>query len=958
MAFILLLFLPALLSGQFYQYGQDAGKLRWYQFETPNYKVIFPEGVDSLAEAFANRIESYYPLLGKALDHNPGKMPVIIHNESSFSNGVFVWAPKRLEIFTNPDPNSYNQDWLTQLALHEGRHAVQIDKLNQGFSKGLYYLGGEQMVGLMAIFLPYWYLEGDAVDSETRLSNSGRGRQPSFEMELKAQMLEAGRTYSFSKATMGSYRHHIPDHYQLGYLMVRHGRRNYGDSFWIDFQNYAARKPFLLDPTLFSMRQYGLRSKTQFYKNAMEEYRTHWVSTDSGRILTPFIRWGSCKTDRENRQYINYRYPHMVSDSVIFACKSGLDQIPEFILMDQEGKEKPVFRPGYLSSGRVSVSDTHVVWDEFVPDTRWSNRNYSVIRSFELATGKVENLGKRTRFYAPAVSGDGLRVAVVEQSDLQKFSLVILGIDGTELRRVPSPGNLFIQHPAWMAGDSSIVLISSAETGKSLVSYSLGSGTWEILFDVEGDDISTPVVAGERIFFSATFSGIDNIYCFHVPLKETFQVTSSRFGAFHPHISEDGQRLCYANYTATGYKIAELTIEDGVWRSLAEARDHAEQLDYDLTTDGAVEIAADAGGDSILYPSKRYSKAGHLFNVHSWLPLYVDYLNPHLTLSAENIPVSLGVSLISQNHLSTAVSQIGYEYKNGYHMFHSGVQLKGRYPVFNLYFDYGGKPDVLLMDEEADTAMVLPRDMTFTAQTYIPFRLNTGKFLTLIQPRIEYQYRRELQYIEEAQDYRTGTHYLYYSLYTTSYLRMGARDIMPRMGMIASAGYYHAPFDNRVYGAVSITGLSLYLPGFLKHQTLKLTMQHQEQYPLDPESPALINLITMPRGLHGIFGMSLTRYSADYVFPVLYPDLELSSLLYLKRIRGGIWVDHMRGTDVIIMEPSPHFDDKNFTTLGADLWTDLNILRIPFPLSVGIRYIYESETGRSMIEWLYSIEIR
>ena len=30
MAFILLLFLPLVLSAQFYEYGQDAGRLRWY----------------------------------------------------------------------------------------------------------------------------------------------------------------------------------------------------------------------------------------------------------------------------------------------------------------------------------------------------------------------------------------------------------------------------------------------------------------------------------------------------------------------------------------------------------------------------------------------------------------------------------------------------------------------------------------------------------------------------------------------------------------------------------------------------------------------------------------------------------------------------------------------------------------------------------------------------------------
>ena len=63
MAFILLLLLPVVAKGQFYEYGQDAGKLRWNQFETPNYKVIFPRGVDSLAQAFANRI--LLPLPGR-----------------------------------------------------------------------------------------------------------------------------------------------------------------------------------------------------------------------------------------------------------------------------------------------------------------------------------------------------------------------------------------------------------------------------------------------------------------------------------------------------------------------------------------------------------------------------------------------------------------------------------------------------------------------------------------------------------------------------------------------------------------------------------------------------------------------------------------------------------------------------------------------------------------------------
>ncbi len=951
MAIILLLVFSTGLDAQFYEYGQDAGTLKWEQFKTPNYKVIYPRGLDSLAGAFADRLEYFYPYLGKPLDHKHSSMPVIIHNESSFSNGVFVWAPKRLEIFTNPDPNGYHQDWLTQLALHEGRHAFQIDKLNQGITRGLFYVGGEQMVGAMAVFLPQWYLEGDAVDAETRLSNTGRGRQPSFEMGIKAQLLELGRKYSFSKAYLGSYKHYIPNHYQLGYLMLRHGRRKYGDKFWIDFQQYAARKPYIFNPTYFSMKQYGYRSKQQFYEESLEEYRKHWSETSAHRVLSNHRDWN----ENRGKHFTSYTFPHDISGTMLFTLKSGIDQIPEFIFLGKSGEEKRIYRPGFLNSGRVSFSGSHVVWDEFVPDRRWSNRNYSVIRSLEIATGKVKNLGHKTRYYSPALSKDGSRIVAIEQTENQKFNLVILQIDGTVLETIPSPGNRFLQHPSWMETDSALVVTVSEESGKSLFSFTPGSGSWKRLFESGVDDISYPVVAGKRIYFSGTFSGIDNIYCLDLKDQSTYQVTSTRFGAFHPQLSKDGSVLYYSNYSAKGYGVASVEISDGLWKPLDQAVDHTEQIDYDQT-EAEIQIVDGAStSDTSVYASSKYFKALHLFNFHSWLPLYFDYLNPELSLNPEHLPVSPGVSLISQNRLSTAVSQLGYEYSNGTHMFHSGIKLKGRYPVFNLYFDYGGEPNVLLM-AEGDSIISLPNDLRFTAQTYVPLRFNTGKFLSIVQPRIDYSYRRDIQYDENQENYQTGGHYLYYSIYASAYLRKGRKEILPRLGLTTTAGYYHAPFS-QLYGSVARWGVTGYLPGIVKHQTLRLSFQYQKQYPLDMSRPAFINLMSLPRGLYNIYGEALTKLSADYVFPILYPDLELGGLLYLKRIRGGVWTDYMVGSNVIIRDPDPHYEDRNYQTVGIDLVADLHLLRIQFPLSLGGRLIYEPETGNVSMEGIFSMDI-
>jgi hypothetical protein len=251
----------------------------------------------------------------------------------------------------------------------------------------------------------------------------------------------------------------------------------------------------------------------------------------------------------------------------------------------------------------------------------------------------------------------------------------------------------------------------------------------------------------------------------------------------------------------------------------------------------------------------------------------------------------------------------------------------------------------------------LPRDLSFTAQTNVPFRLNTGKFLSIVQPAIEYTYRRDIQYVEQLGSYRTDAHYFYYTLYASSYLRMSMRDILPRLGLTASGGYYHAPFNHQVTGAVLRLGLTGYVPGILKHQAIKLAVNYQKQYLVSGSHQTFINLIRLPRGQPVIFGEELTRFSVDYAFPLLYPDIELGPVLYLKRIRGTIWADHLIGKNVIMENPHATDTDKNYTTAGFDLVTDLNLFRITFPLSIGGRVTYEPETGRAGIEGIFSVEI-
>ena len=200
---------------------------------------------DSILQKFW---EEVYKYAGRSLKHSPKKISVLVHTESAYSNGFVTWAPKRIEMYNSPNQDNYAQDWLQQLALHEFRHVVQLDKLNDGFTKMLSYILGEQAVGaVLGMFVPMWFLEGDAVTNETALTQSGRGRSPEFEQGMRAQIMDK-EIYPYEKAMFGSYKDYVPNHYEMGYQLVAGARARYGADIWERALYNTGRNPLNITP--------------------------------------------------------------------------------------------------------------------------------------------------------------------------------------------------------------------------------------------------------------------------------------------------------------------------------------------------------------------------------------------------------------------------------------------------------------------------------------------------------------------------------------------------------------------------------------------------------------------------------------------------------------------------------------------------------------------------------------
>ena len=106
--------------------------------------------------------------------------------------------------------------------------------------------------------------------------------------------------------------------------------------------------------------------------------------------------------------------------------------------------------------------------------------------------------------------------------------------------------------------------------------------------------------------------------------------------------------------------------------------------------------------------------------------------------------------------------------------------------------------------------------------------------------------------------------------------------------------YTFAPFDKLLYGNEIGLKTAFYFPGFLPNNSIRIRFEIEKQ---KFERFLTSNRIHFPRSYSNILSGRLDFYSVDYSLPLLYPDLNISSFLYLTRIRAGLFYDYARGTD-------------------------------------------------------------
>ena len=915
-------------KGQFYAGGQSPGNIKWKQINSRNFQVIFPEGFENQANYVTNVLEYAQALDGKTLQNKPPKISVLLHNRSVESNGEVGWAPRRIEMFTQSPQESYAQEWFQQLAIHEYRHVVQIDKMHQGITKILYSIFGEQItVGVYGLFVPWWFIEGDAVVAETALSKTGRGRQPFFEMELRAQLLQKG-IYSYDKAAHGSFKNFTTTHYHLGYYLVGYGRAKYGIELWNNALNNVARKPFSITPFSNAIKNTTGFNKKDFYYSVLSDLDSIWTKQDRSIKKTDF------QFLTHSTSYINYINPLPISDNQILAYKKAYDDIGHLVLINENGEEKKIQRPAWYLSETLSSKNGLICWAEYEFDPRWSYQSFTKILTYSLKTKEKHIISSKQRYFAPALNNDATKIVVSESTINSQNRLAIIELSGGQKERIyTTPTNDFFSYPSWSEDGKKIIAISLNKQGKSIIEFDVSSGDYKYLLPFGDIDITKAVYWNDYVLYQGAYSGISNIYALHLPTKNIYQITSSAFGAHSPQIWK--QQLLYSEYTSDGNQIAKTELKPESWIPITEVKNTNyplaeilhQQEDTVFTSDNIPQEK---------YEIKKYSKLGHLINPHSWGPF---------TMSMDTYGFSPGISVNSQNKLSTFFLSLGYKYdlNNREGTYFADATYLGWYTAVSLSGEYGYR-ERNIYDAERDSSFVLGYNETnFKYGIYIPLFFTSGNWYQRIQPRINFEYK-QLDVLNTGIDFQQSNYkVLDYSLSFSNYQLSPKQSVYPKWGQSFSFLYRQTPFDES--GDLFAFSSLFYFPGITKHQGLRFYFAYQKRF---GDAYFYNDQIAFARGYSGLNFENVFSYKVDYKLPLIYPDFNLSSLLYIKRITLAVFYDEVK---------SISGNKDVYRSIGNDLLFDVHFLRSFIPFEIGLRSVYLIDDNSPYFGFLGSIKI-
>jgi len=932
---------------QFSYSQQNPSGIKWKYIDTGIYKIIFPEEITPAGEKMADLMLHYEKYNYSSIKTTPRRIPIVLINQNADANGFVSTAPFYSHWYTTP--SSFDGiEWFRGLAIHEGRHMVQMNKLKDGAGKGAWRVlfGDYGTLAFEFFYVPFWFMEGDAVVMETALTKGGRGRLPYFSLWHRALEL-SGERYSYYKDYLGSYDSLYPrsDHYRMGYLLCSYIQRHYGVDVWNSVLEDTGR--YFIFYTFDSSLKYATgKSIIELYNDALNEYNVLWNRQLANLKLTEAV----IKTRHYPRRFDSFLFPVQGNESRIHTLKFSRDRKLMLGSINENGEFAPVRRMPYeimngmmMNEKTLSSGGGKFLWSETVPDPRWGYRSYLDLKLYDSYADETVWLSDKRRFIASAISHGGDIAAAIEYTRDLRYKISLYNIK--EKRELSSTelfntGHIF--DPAVSDDGKHVALSSLSDNGNSILLYNTDTGKVSYLIDYTfNESFRAPEFFGKYLLYVSNYSGIDNIYAVDIEKRKRFQVTSRKFGAYYPSVDTVTSTLLFNDYSVNGYTIAKMELNPRNWTPIEKVEPgivdtiepiSRKELQGDFDSAYAVQKNQ--------YEIKNYYPIANSINFFGWFP------------ALNSTDSEFYISLVSQDVLQTTDLNVSYirNFNEGTDAGSATLIYSGLYPVFTLSGIYGERA-VRVDNETGDKELDFVKWKEATGFGGIHFPLDFSRGIH----SISLTFGGKTGYIhitEKTQENwsiyndinKDGNLYYYKYFLTFSHLVRGAlSSVTPGIGEVLNISYTHTPYESDYRGNLFSADVKLYLPGITDIQGVILKGSYEK---LDYWNYVFSSQVLFPRGYDSVRYEQFIQGGIDYAFPICNLSINLWKLLYVKRINGDIFFDYGAGKD-----------DSGYTyykSAGFELTAEQNLLSNLFlAVEAGLRYSYCFDTQEHVYEFVF-----
>lgn len=552
------LFIPLLHAAL--SQAQVDPSLNWRVLETPHFEVIFSESYEDLAQIYAEEAEQSLTTLKPLFQEITEKTIVVILDNTDSTNGYANFLPYAHVVIFPVMPHETSSighfdDWARDLFLHEYAHILTFQP-SHGLYTPLRWIFGT-IIRPNAL-LPRWFLEGLAVQVESRYTPKGRLRSAESNGLLRA-MVRDNTLLAQDLSTVNEVNTPRYPFGQRPYLL--------GGLLWQEMlsssqpglterllQRHSRRLPFLLNGAIEDetkglnyeallqrayLKQKDLRTRELQVLNSPQNPQKKMLFSQ------PHKGQSSPRISPDGRYLIFVQSDPKEGSSVNLVAKAA-QETRSF----KDLKSRNLFS----TTGTTTLSwlgdSESFVYDKIETYQHYSQ--YSDLYLFNLKSNETRRLTSGARAREPSVSPDGKHLVYVGLVS-SRTQLHILDLRTRETRFIYDSPQLFrMSAPFWLDTQHVAFTVRNRKGQTGLYKIDIRNPKRPQRLLASFQHISQPKLTSRGLLFASTDSGVSNLYLSQAPHVTATPITRSETHIYHGDIDPQSGHLIFSEITGVG----------------------------------------------------------------------------------------------------------------------------------------------------------------------------------------------------------------------------------------------------------------------------------------------------------------------------------------------------------------------------------------------------------------------